>query len=122
MAKAKAKTAPKASKPKYPDKFTASAIIDAVALMTELPKKKVKEAIDAYLDVVGAGVLAGARVPLGQLGKVFMKVRPASPKRKGRNPLTGEEITIPAKPATKVPRASFAKAFKEACKKSKGKK
>ena len=33
--------------------------------------------------------------------------------RKGRNPFTGEEIQIAAKPETKVPKITFAKAFKE---------
>ncbi|HPP88692.1 MAG TPA: HU family DNA-binding protein [bacterium] len=128
MAKAKAKAAVKPAakqapaKVKYPEKFTITSIIDAVATMTELPKKKAKEVIEAYLDVVSAGVLSGARVPLGQLGRLFIKEKPATPKKKGRNPQTGEEMIIPAKPARKVPRATFGKAFKELCKKAKVKK
>ncbi len=39
-----------------------------------------------------------------------------------RNPATGEEIMIPAKPATKVPRFTFSKVFKEAALKAKVKK
>ncbi|KKU47708.1 MAG: Bacterial nucleoid DNA-binding protein [Parcubacteria group bacterium GW2011_GWF2_46_8] len=107
------------AKPKMPEKFTQNCIIDYVAVVCEIPKKKAKEAVEAYLCAISAGVLSGSRVPVGAIGKVFIKIRPASPKRKGRNPLTGEEITIPAKPATKVPKASFAKAFKESCKKAK---
>ena len=66
--------------------------------------------------------MRGERVPLGKIGKMFIRVRPASAARKGRNPLTGQEITIPAKPATKVPRLTFSKTFKEAALKAKVKK
>ncbi len=117
--KAEVKKVPVVAKTKMPEKFTHNGMIDYVSTVCELQKKKAKEAVEAYLCAVSAGVLAGNRVPVGALGKVFIKIRPASPKRQGRNPLTGEAITIAAKPATKVPKASFAKAFKEICKKAK---
>lgn len=110
---------PAVAKPKMPEKFTQNCIIDYVAAACELPKKKAKEAVEAYVSAISAGVLSGSRVPVGTIGKVFIKIRPASPKRQGRNPLTGATIMIPAKPATKVPKASFAKSFKESCKKAK---
>lgn len=109
----------KAVKVKLPEKFTFNAMIAYVAAKSELSKRQVKGIIDDYLSVVHAGVVSGARVPLGAIGKLFVKVRPASKARKGRNPLTGEEITIKAKPATKVPKCSFSKSFKEAAKKAK---
>jgi len=118
-AKAAAKAAPKAPALKAPEKFTLNAMVDSVAAAVELPKKKVKEVVEAYLELVKTGVLKGARVPVGAIGKVFIRIRPATKKRTGRNPLTGETITIPAKPATKVPKVSFAKAFKEEAKKAK---
>lgn len=107
------------AKTKYPEKFTFSAIVNFVAEKNELTKSKAREIIEDYLDVVNAGIFKGARVPVGNIGKVFIRVKPATKARKGRNPATGEEITIAAKPKTKVPKFSFARAFKEAVKKSK---
>ncbi|HPG30644.1 MAG TPA: HU family DNA-binding protein [bacterium] len=112
MAKAVAKV-------KLPDKYTFNSMVAFVAAKGEIPKAKAKSVIEDYLEAINAGVLSGARVPVGNFGKFFVKVRPASPKRKGRNPLTGQEIVIAAKPATKVPKVSFNKAFKESCKKAK---
>jgi nucleoid DNA-binding protein len=63
--------------------------------------------------------MQGSRVPVGNLGKVHAKEKPATAARLGRNPLTGESIKIPAKKATKVPRFTFSKAFKEAVLKAK---
>jgi nucleoid DNA-binding protein len=63
--------------------------------------------------------MQGSRVPVGNLGKVHAKEKPATSARMGRNPLTGESIKIPAKKATKVPRFTFSKAFKEAVLKAK---
>ncbi len=46
--------------------------------------------------------------------KVRRVVKPKTKARMGRNPFTGEEIKIPAKPARKVIRLSALKALKEA--------
>jgi len=107
------------AKVKYPEKFTGSAMIDFIAAKAELSKKQAKAAVEAYVEVISAGVLTGARIPFGSVGKFFVRVRPATKKRQGRNPLTGAEMTIAAKPATKVPKFSFGKAFKETAKKAK---
>ncbi len=107
------------NKVKYPDKFTASSIVQYVAEKNNISKKQAKEIIDDLYDVVNAGALAGSRVPMGNFGKLFVRVRPATKPRIGRNPATGEEIKIPAKKATKVPKFVFAKTFKEAALKAK---
>ena len=109
------------AKVKYPEKFTGSTMLDFVAAKSELSKKQVKIALEAYVEVISAGVLTGSRIPFGSVGKFFVRVRPATKKRQGRNPLTGAEMTIAAKPATKVPKFSFGKAFKESAKKAKTK-
>jgi DNA-binding protein HU-beta len=44
---------------------------------------------------------------------MYYRVRPARKSRKGRNPRTGEEMLVPAKRATKVPKFSFGKGFKD---------
>ena len=78
--------------------------------------------MEDLFDLVAAGVMRGERVAVGKIGKMFIRVRPARPARPGRNPATGEEITIAAKPATKVPRFTFSKTFKELALKAKAKK
>ena len=107
---------------KMPDKLTGASIIGYLAEKNVLARKDGKQLIEDLFEIVGTGVMKGERVPLGKIGKMFIRVRPASVARKGRNPLTGQEITIRAKPATRVPRFTFSKTFKEAALKAKAKK
>jgi nucleoid DNA-binding protein len=116
-----AKAAP-AKKVGYPDKFTMTTMVAFVAEKVGISKKQAKDSIEAYLDVVAAGMLAGNRVPVGAMGKAYVRERPATKKRIGRNPKTGESVTIPAKPAVRVPKFTYGKAFKESAKKAKIKK
>lgn len=109
-------------KVKYPEKFTANSMIAYISEKHDLSKKTAKEIVEDLFDVIETGVLKGERVPLGKIGKVFVKVKPATKARMGRNPMTGEEIKIAAKKATKVPKFSFTKNFKENSLKAKIKK
>ena len=102
-----------------PSKYTSSAMISYLAAMNELPKAKMREVFESVFEVVEAGVMSGMRVPIGKMGKVYVRLRPAQKARKGRNPLTGEEITIKARPATRVPKFMFTKAFKQTAAKAK---
>ncbi len=99
---------------KYPVKFTASAIIQYVAEINNISKKQAKEILENLYNLFSAGVLNGQRVPVGAIGKLYVRVKPATKARLGRNPITGEEIQIPAKKATKVPKFVFTRSFKEA--------
>lgn len=130
MAIEKTKSAPKKSavktaakaKVKYPEKFTAQTIVSYISEKHEIPKAKAKEMMEDLFDVINAGVMKGERVPVGKFGKVYVKVRPATKARMGRNPITGEEMKIAAKKATKVPKFTFSKAYKEEALKAKIKK
>lgn len=104
---------------KYPDKYTSTTMVRYIAEKNNLPRNQAKEIVESVFDVINAGVIAGDRVPIGRFGKMYVKVRPARKARKGRNPITGQEITIPAKRATKVPKFTFSKAFKESALKAK---
>jgi DNA-binding protein HU-beta len=117
-----AKTPAKRAANKVPDKLTSASLIDYLAAKNSLVRKNVKLILEDLFEVVGAGVMRGERVALGKMGKMFIRVRPARAAHMGRNPLTGQEIKIPAKPATKVPRFTFSKTFKEAALKAKAKK
>jgi nucleoid DNA-binding protein len=72
----------------------------------------------AVLEDLVAVILANANVgaPIPGLGKAVVRKTKARPARKGRNPLTGEEITIKAKPAGKKLVFRFAKVAKQAVK------
>jgi nucleoid DNA-binding protein len=74
------------------------------AVMTSLD-----EVIKHQLGKTGPGV-----VQLPGLLKLQIKARPAQPAKKGRNPATGEEITIAAKKASKRIAARPLKALKDA--------
>ncbi len=110
------KTAAKSSvkaKIGYPERYTAQTIVKYISEKHDIPRSKAQEIIDDTFDVINAGVIKGERVPVGKFGKLFIKVKPATKERLGRNPLTGEEITIAAKKATKVPKFTFSKSYKE---------
>ncbi|HOP62115.1 MAG TPA: HU family DNA-binding protein [Spirochaetota bacterium] len=110
MAKADSKNAKKVA---LPQSYTVSSMAAYLAESKELSKKDAKEILELVFNLIETGVLKGERVPIGKIGKVYAKVKPATKARKGRNPITGEEITIPAKKATKVPKFTFTKGFKE---------
>src|ERR1700733_9645386 len=85
--------------------LTQSQMIAAIADRAELSKAEAKRALDA-LDTIVLEELGNAqKVRLGGLVQLTVRVKPATKKRTGRNPATGEEITIAAKPASVDARA-----------------
>ncbi|MFP3559187.1 HU family DNA-binding protein [Paraburkholderia sp. SIMBA_049] len=83
-------------------------LIDAVAATTGGRKTSTAEAIDAILEAVTAAVIRGETVQLIGFGSFSTGARA---ERAGRNPSTGETITIPA---AKTVRFTAGKAFKDA--------
>jgi nucleoid DNA-binding protein len=96
-----------------PDHFTFQSMVKYISAKNGITQKSVRQIIDDYLTMAEAGILLGERIHLGKLGSVFLNVKPSQKARVGRNPATGEEITIKAKPATPVPRFSFSSYLKE---------
>ncbi len=95
------------------DHFTMKSMVQYVAKRNGLTQAKARKILDDYLTMLEAGALLGERVPVGRLGRLYLGVRAMQKARVGRNPATGEELLIPAKPETAVPRVSFSKQFKE---------
>jgi nucleoid DNA-binding protein len=95
------------------DHFTMRSMIAYTAKRNNLTQTQVREVIDDYLSTLETGMLLGERVPLGKLGRLFLKKRAAQKARMGRNPATGEEMLIKAKPETLVPAISFSSGIKE---------
>ena len=72
----------------------------AVAERAEISRTDAKRVLDA-LEVVVLEELGNAqKVRIGGLAQLTVRVKPATKKRQGRNPATGEAITIAAKPAS----------------------
>ena len=80
--------------------LTQSQLVGAVAERAELSKNDAKRALAALEEVVLEELGNAQKVRLGGLVQLTVRVKPATKKRTGRNPATGEEITIAAKPAS----------------------
>lgn len=85
------------TKVQFPDKFTTTSIANYIAEKHDLPKKQAKAIMDDLFEVMNAGVLTGERVPVGTIGKLFVRVRPATKPRIGRNPATARKSKYPQK-------------------------
>jgi DNA-binding protein HU-beta len=72
----------------------------AVADQAGMSRSDAKRALTALEEVVVEQLGGAEKVRLGGLVQLTVRVKPAQKKRKGRNPATGEEITIAAKPAS----------------------
>jgi nucleoid DNA-binding protein len=79
--------------------LTQSQLAAEVADRAELSRADVKRVLAALEDVVLEELGNAEKVKIGNLVQLAVRVRPATKARKGRNPATGEEITIAAKPA-----------------------
>ena len=78
--------------------MTRTEMIEALATRTEMEKRDVKRFLEQLTALVEDTIRQGGEVPLKGLGKFKVQHRKA---RTGRNPLTGEEIQIPAKTVVK---------------------
>ncbi|MCS5708402.1 HU family DNA-binding protein [Candidatus Berkiella cookevillensis] len=91
-------------------------IFTDISECTGLSKADVKNVFAALRNLVerhlkGKG---SGQFSIPELGVKIRRVsKKATKARKGRNPFTGEEITIPAKPARKAVRATVLKTLKE---------
>jgi nucleoid DNA-binding protein len=73
----------------------------------------VKHILSSWEDVALSELKQGEKVKLGQLVQLQPKIKPATKKRMGRNPRTGEEVQISAKPAKVILRARILKRAKD---------
>jgi DNA-binding protein HU-beta len=80
--------------------LTQTQLVAEVAERADLSKADAKRALAALDEVVLAELGNAQKVRIGGLVQLTVRVKPATKARKGRNPATGEEITIKAKPAS----------------------
>ena len=80
--------------------LTQTQLAAAVADRAELTKSDAKRALEALEAIVLEELGNAQKVRIGGLVQLTVRVKPATKKRLGRNPATGEQITIAAKPAS----------------------
>ena len=83
-------------------------LVEVVALKADMSKKESEKAVKAVFEAITEALAAGDKVQLVGFGTYAVKERAA---REGRNPKTGEAMTIPA---SKVPTFVAGKALKDA--------
>jgi DNA-binding protein HU-beta len=74
--------------------MTKQQLIENVAGKTELGKAQAEAAVDAVLELIAETLRSNERVELRGFGRFVVKERK---ERQGRNPRTGETMTIAAK-------------------------
>jgi DNA-binding protein HU-beta len=82
-------------------------LVDAIALKANVTKKEADAVLSAAIDTIVEAVSSGDKVTLVGFGSFEKRDRA---QREGRNPKTGETMTIAA---TSVPGFSAGKLFKE---------
>jgi DNA-binding protein HU-beta len=83
-----------------PVALTQAQLAAAVAERAELSKADAKRALAALDEIVLEELGNAQKVRIGGLVQLTVRVKPAQKARMGRNPATGEEIKIAAKPAS----------------------
>jgi DNA-binding protein HU-beta len=86
--------------------MTKNDLADRVAERTGLAGSQARQAVDAAIEAVSDELAAGGEVSIAGFGKFSVSNRAA---RQGRNPATGETITIKASKAAKFSAASALK-------------
>ncbi len=82
-------------------------LVAAMAEKAQLSKKDAEAALKAFTDVVAEELQKGEKIQLVGFGTFEVSERAA---RTGRNPQTGEDMTIPA---SKAPKFKAGKALKD---------
>lgn len=89
-------------------------ILNALAEATGQSRKEVGAVLDGLENLIASNISKGPGVfNLPGLLKIYVHTRPATKERTGRNPATGDEIKIAAKPAKKVVKVRALKKLKE---------
>lgn len=73
--------------------MTKSQLIDAIAAQApRVPRREVESIVNAVFDAMNESLQRGERIEIRGFGSFGVKTRPA---RQGRNPKTGEQVSVP---------------------------
>jgi DNA-binding protein HU-beta len=89
-------------------------LIAALAERIDTDKRNAEATLQSFIDVITDTVSKGEAVAISGFAKFTRRDVPAKPRRKGRNPATGEEIMLNPKPASRSVKITPLKAFKDA--------
>jgi DNA-binding protein HU-beta len=117
-AAAKPKAAKAAAKPasmtgQLPPIVTLKHLAEWAGYNHGLPKQQATAMLSGFVSDIGRALKKGSKIRIPDLGILQVRVRPARPARRGRNPATGEEIQIKASKASKRVAFRPAKTLKE---------
>ncbi|MCP4474647.1 MAG: integration host factor [Gammaproteobacteria bacterium] len=95
--------------------YTKSQLINELSMMSELDKKEVLRVMDSLTNIMHRHLKKGGVGHFSLAGLMKLKVvkKPARKAGKGRNPFTGEEIMLKAKPASRSVKVQALKKLKE---------
>ncbi len=98
--------------PKAP--YKKSELLGVLAEQTQLTKKEVGSVLETIQAIAKVHLVKNGpgQFTLPGLFKMTTKIKPATKAKKGRNPFTGEEIMVKAKPARRVVKVRVLKKFK----------
>ena len=85
--------------------LTQSQLVSEIADRVDLSRSDVKAVLESLEEIVLDELGKAEKVRIGGVVQLTVKVKDATKARKGRNPATGEEITIGPKPASVTVRA-----------------
>ncbi len=74
----------------FPEQLTMKSIVTYLARKNDLSQKQTRQLIDDYHTMLESGLLLGLRVPLGKMGRLSLRTKPARKARVGINPATGQ--------------------------------
>jgi len=80
--------------------LTQTQFASAVADRAEISRAEARRVLGVIEEIVLEELGNAQKVRIAGLVQLTVRVKPAQKKRQGRNPATGEEITIAAKPAS----------------------
>jgi DNA-binding protein HU-beta len=80
--------------------LTQTQFASAVADRAEISRAEAKRLLGVIEEIVTEELGNAQKVRIAGLVQLTVRVKPAQKKRQGRNPATGEQITIAAKPAS----------------------
>ena len=90
-----------------------SQLLKTVSERTGMARKEVEQVYEHTVRTIQDAVKGGQKVALTGFGRFTQRIQAARKAGMGKNPFTGEDIRIAARPERRLPRFSPAKQFKE---------